>query len=103
MKGFKDREAACIEVEEEAGLTGNARRKPIGSFQYWKRLETSYELLEAVVYVVEVTGSKRVWKEQAERRVQWMSLDDAAHVVDEPGLVALLQANKSKVSGGRPA
>jgi 8-oxo-dGTP pyrophosphatase MutT (NUDIX family) len=103
MKGLNDREAARIEVEEEAGLIGSARKKPIGSFQYWKRLEAAFELLEAVVYVVDVTGSQPVWKEQAERRVQWMSLDDAAHVVDEPGLVALLQANKSKVSRKRPA
>jgi hypothetical protein len=49
MKGLKDREAASIEVEEGAGLIGIARKKPIGSFQYWKRLESSFELLEAVV------------------------------------------------------
>jgi hypothetical protein len=31
-----------------------------------------------------------------------MSLDDAAHVVDDPGLVALLQAYKSKAQGSGP-
>jgi hypothetical protein len=103
MKGFKDRDAACIEVEKEAGVIGSVRKKPTGSFQYWKRQETPFELLEAVIYIVNVSGCQSVWKEQAVRRVQWMSLDDAAHVVDEPGPVALLQSYMPKVAGRPPA
>lgn len=98
MKGRKDYEAAGIEAEEEAGLIGIARKKPIGTFQYWKRLLDSFEILEAVVYVVDVAGYQPAWKEQAERQVQWMSLADAALVVDEPGLATLLRSYQPKAS-----
>ncbi len=104
MKGFKDREAASIEVKEEAGLIGIVEKKPIGSFQYWKRLTDTFELIETIVYSLKVEGSLPIWKEQAERHVQWMSLADAAVIVDEPGLAHLLKTygEKPKASKKKP-
>jgi 8-oxo-dGTP pyrophosphatase MutT (NUDIX family) len=90
MKGRKDHTAARIEAEEEAGIVGKPTKKPIGSFTYWKRLPDHFELIEVDVYLLWATGVRRAWKEQLERRVQWMSLDDAAIIVDEPGLASLL-------------
>ena len=98
MKGHKDYEAARIEALQEAGLVGKVRKKPIGSFQFWKRLETSFELMEAVVYIVDVASSVADWKERAERQIQWMGLDDAAFVVDEPGLASILQSYQAKAA-----
>ena len=91
MKGHKDHAAALIEAEQEAGLTGKTAKRPIGSFSYWKRLTVDFELIVVTVYPLRVTGALPVWKEQAERRVQWMSLEDASIIVDEPGLAALLR------------
>ena len=92
MKGHSDSEAARIEAEQEAGVTGKPGKKPIGSFSYWKRLEDHFELLDVKVYLLQVTGALPKWKEQAERRVQWMSPEDASLVVDEPGLSALMRS-----------
>jgi len=91
MKGHPNREAARIEAEEEAGVTGKPGKRPIGSFVYWKRLDDHFELIGVNVYRLRVTGALSIWKEQAERRVQWMSLEDASIIVDEPGLAALLR------------
>ena len=90
IKGHKDHVAARIEAEQEAGLTGRPRKKPVGSFLYWKRWADRFERVEVSLYPLRVTGRLRAWKEQAERRVQWMSLSDAAIIVDDPGLASLL-------------
>ncbi len=95
MKGCPNREAARIEAEEEAGIIGRPSRKPVGSFVYWKRLSDHFELVGVDVYRLRVTGALPAWKEQAERRVQWMSLQDASIIVDEPGLAALLRDMKA--------
>ena len=90
MKGLQDYAAAQLEAEQEAGVTGKPGKKPIGSYLYWKRLNTHFELVEVIVYLLTVKATLAAWKEQAQRRIQWMSLADAALIVDEPGLSALL-------------
>ena len=90
MKGLQDYTAAQLEAEQEAGVTGKPGKKPIGSYLYWKRLKVHFELVEVIVYPLTVKGTLAAWKEQAQRRIQWMSLSDAALIVDEPGLSALL-------------
>ena len=92
MKGRTDRRAAAIEAEQEAGLIGKARKKPLGSFTYWKRRIDRFDFVAVVVYPLEVTEQLGAWKEQGQRQVRWMSLDDAATAVDEPGLAAILEA-----------
>jgi 8-oxo-dGTP pyrophosphatase MutT (NUDIX family) len=94
IKGCPNRKAARIEAKEEAGLTGKTSKNPIGSFVYWKRLSDHFELVDVDVYRLRVTGTLRAWKEQAERRVQWMSLQDASILVDDPGLAVLLRKMK---------
>jgi 8-oxo-dGTP pyrophosphatase MutT (NUDIX family) len=100
IKGCKDHVAARIEAEEEAGVTGRARKKAFGSFLAWKRQDDSFERVEVNVHPMEVTGTLRIWKEQTERRVQWMRLRDAVNIVDDPGLAGLL-AHFSNRAGGR--
>jgi 8-oxo-dGTP pyrophosphatase MutT (NUDIX family) len=90
MKGRQDSVAARIEAEQEAGVTGKAGEKPVGSFLYWKRRAAHFELVEVTVYPLRKPASLPVWKEQAQRLVRWANLRDAATVVDEPGLAALL-------------
>jgi 8-oxo-dGTP pyrophosphatase MutT (NUDIX family) len=90
MKGRQDSAAARIEAEQEAGVTGTPGEKPVGSFLYWKRRVRHFDLVEVTVYPLRETESLPVWKEQAQRIVCWANLRDAATVVDEPGLAALL-------------
>ncbi|CAM5776347.1 NUDIX hydrolase [Labrys miyagiensis] len=92
MKGRTDSEAARIEAEQEAGLVGKIGKKPMGTYVYWKRLEAHFELIETRLYLLRVKETLSAWKEQGERYVQWMSLEEAILLVDEPGLAALLRA-----------
>src|SRR4029079_4846625 len=45
MKGWKDRIAAGVEAEQEAGLYGKMSKRPVGSYLYWKRLEVKFDLV----------------------------------------------------------
>lgn len=94
IKGRKDHIAARIEAEQEAGVTGKPRKKALGSFVYWKRLTDRFELIKVNVYPLRVTGMLPAWKEQTQRRVQWMGLGDASIIVDDPGLAKLLSGLK---------
>jgi 8-oxo-dGTP pyrophosphatase MutT (NUDIX family) len=90
MKGLDDSEAAAREALEEAGVTGRVRRKPIGTYQYWKRGVASFELCEVKVYPLEVERQLETWREKGQREARWFSPEDAADLVEEPGLRALI-------------
>lgn len=91
MKGKPDRKAAAIEAMEEAGVLGTPSKSPIGRYRYWKRLADCFALVDVDVYSLEVTEDLSDWPERTQRQRQWMSREDAAIVVDEPGLASILQ------------
>src|ERR1700722_16469990 len=72
MKRLRDPAAAAKEAYEEAGVGGKVRRKPIGNYIYWKRLERSFELLKVDVYALEVRGQRQDWPERTSRRYGWL-------------------------------
>jgi 8-oxo-dGTP pyrophosphatase MutT (NUDIX family) len=90
MKRLSDPDAAAREAYEEAGVVGKIQRKPIGDYLYWKRLERSFELLRVDIYALEVRKQRADWPEKNSRKSGWLSREDAATLVDEPGLIALL-------------
>lgn len=92
MDGLKDSEAAAQEAREEAGIKGKIHEKPIGEYQYWKRLRTAFVPITVAVYPLEVTGSMPRWREAKERRRGWVSWEQAKVLVDEPELVTLIDA-----------
>ncbi len=91
IKGRTNRRAAAIEAEQEAGVVGRIRKKPVGAYTYWKRRADRFELVRVTVFPLEVEKQLGTWKEMSERQVRWMSIEDAATAVDEPGLEALLR------------
>ena len=91
MKGHKDCRAAAIEAEEEAGLLGKIGKEPVGEYLYWKRRDLHFDLVRVFVYRLDVTGHLPVWREMNEREVRWFAPGDAALLVEEPGLSALLE------------
>jgi 8-oxo-dGTP pyrophosphatase MutT (NUDIX family) len=99
MKGRKDFDAARIEAEQEAGVIGKPTKKPIGTFEYWKRRETQFDLVEVAVYPLKVTKTLSRWKEYAERQVRWALPAEAAGLVNEPQLADIL---RSIVPAARP-
>ncbi len=90
MKGKTDRQAAGVEAREEAGLVGKVSKRPIGSFIYWKRRPAQLDLVNVVVYRMNVARQLATWKEAGQRYVMWFSLAAARDLVDETGLRAIM-------------
>ena len=91
MKGHKDYRAAAIEAREEAGLVGRVHRKSVGSYTYWKRRVGHFDYCRVKVFILEVTSQLIDWKEKGERHGVWLLVDDAAELVDDPGLVTIIR------------
>ena len=91
-KGERPHEAAAQEAFEEAGVVGKARKRAIGAYQYWKRLEASFTLCRVEVFPLPVERLEQSWPEQAERTRRWFNPEDAALLVDEPALGTLIRS-----------
>jgi 8-oxo-dGTP pyrophosphatase MutT (NUDIX family) len=92
MKGLKDHQAAAVEAEQEAGLIGRTAKATIGDYLYWKRRESHFDLVRVAVFRLDVEQHATQWREMAEREVRWFLAADAAALVDEAGLSALIEA-----------
>ncbi|WP_245513017.1 NUDIX hydrolase [Enterovirga rhinocerotis] len=90
VKGEEDHSSAAIEAREEAGLVGWAHPKPIGSYLAWRRGKDHFELLRVRVFIFHVEGHLPTWKEKGERAIAWLTTDDAADLIDEPGLADIV-------------
>ena len=91
IKGRKPFEAAAQEALEEAGVTGHAKKKPIGTYNYFKKREAHFDICRVDVYLLKVEKQLKNWREKGQREAQWFTLDEAADLVQEPRLVALLR------------
>ena len=94
MKGLRDSEAAAQEAVEEAGVVGSSHEESIGSFHYWKRLKGSFVSVTVEVYPLHVEQELDTWKERKSRRRAWLKPGQAALLVDEPELIAILETVK---------
>ena len=92
IKGLTPAETAACEAYEEAGLGGQVSKKPIGEFEYGKRLDDGKVLPTRVeVFALEQMVQHRDWPEQGQRRLQWFSVPEAADAVDEPELKDIIR------------
>ena len=91
MKGRKPWEAAAREALEEAGVVGRIGKKPIGRYLYFKRRETHFDACEVEVFLLIVEKQVKTWRERGERQLQWFTLEEAAELVDETGMTAILR------------
>jgi 8-oxo-dGTP pyrophosphatase MutT (NUDIX family) len=85
-----DSATAIGEAWEEAGITGTADPVSIGRYSYPKRKRFRTIDVEVDVYVMEVAFEHDDWPEQDQRQRVWFSPEQAAAIVDEPGLGALI-------------
>ena len=60
MKGKKPHKAAAQEAEEEAGVKGEIKNKPLGSYDYWKRRAAHFDLCRVNVYPLEVSKQLKI-------------------------------------------
>ncbi len=92
---IKDRSlpaSAAQEALEEAGCLGQIAMAPCGSFKYQKATAKGYDIESTVeVYPLKVSYQCLDWRERRERNLEWVSLGQAASLVDEMELRHLLQ------------
>jgi 8-oxo-dGTP pyrophosphatase MutT (NUDIX family) len=91
MKGHKDYRAAAIEAQEEAGVIGRVHKKATGSYMYWKRRPELFELCRVKVFILEVDRQLPNWREREVRQAAWFPVEQAADLVDDPGLVSIIR------------
>ena len=89
-KQLADHKAAEREALEEAGVKGIVKRRPVGSYVYFKRLASTFELIDVTVFVLKVHREHKRWPEMRERQKRWFNPNEAARAVIEPGLAALI-------------
>ena len=91
MKDLSPSETAAQEAFEEAGVRGPTSRDELGVFHYDKRLRSGRaQHVRVHVHALQVTEEHADWPEAAERRKLWTTPAEAAALVDEPELRALL-------------
>ena len=85
---------AEVEAWEEAGiLAGDCASKPVGVVTYRKRLAKGLSTQCRIdVYLLRVRRLSASYPEHRERRRIWLTPANAARLVDEPGLRAILKA-----------
>jgi 8-oxo-dGTP pyrophosphatase MutT (NUDIX family) len=90
---------AETEALQEAGVKGIIEHEAIGSFGYGKAMAEGLVLpCEVQVHALEVTGSVKNYKEKGERKLEWVSPEEAAARVAEPGLKKIIRAFEKRES-----
>lgn len=91
IKGLAPNMTASREAYEEAGVEGYVAMTPIGVYAYDKRKPSGrLQAVQVEVYPLQVSVEHADWPEQFQRDKLWLSPQEAAMRVDEPGLKALL-------------
>ncbi|MBO0906058.1 NUDIX hydrolase [Jiella sonneratiae] len=91
MRGKRPHRAAGIEAFEEAGVVGKPGKKPIGQYDYDKRVPGGAVPCRVVVFPLPVDELTEEWPEMEQRHREWHAADRAADLVAEPELQELLR------------
>ena len=100
IKGLRPAKSAAREAFEEAGVRGRVGAKSIGLFAYDKILAENgiRASCEVRVFPLLVKRQSQTWPEIEERVVQWVALDKALTLINEPELKALVAAFAKRVA-----
>ncbi len=91
MKGRRPRGTAAREAMEEAGISGDVAKAPVGSYTYIKRgLGGQSWPCKVDVFPLEVRVERKQWRERLQRTREWFSYIEAAEAVEEPDLKSLI-------------
>ena len=85
--------AAAREAFEEAGVEGTVNHQtPLGTYPYAKGLKGGRHIaVRVTVFLLTVETQLDEWPEQAERERRWYDYLDAANLVAEPELAAIIR------------
>jgi 8-oxo-dGTP pyrophosphatase MutT (NUDIX family) len=96
IKGMKSAKSAAQEAFEEAGVRGKVAKTPIGAYAYDKRLRNGrLQHVRVAVFALQVETEAETYPELGQREKRWVSLLEAAKLVDEPELMVLLATFKA--------
>lgn len=89
--GMADADLAAQEAAEEAGVEGDVDPERLGSFEYTKRFHLfSWAKCRVDVFALRVRCQQLDWPEKAARKCLWVTPHEAASLVADGGLSALL-------------
>jgi 8-oxo-dGTP pyrophosphatase MutT (NUDIX family) len=95
IKGKSSAKSAAQEAFEEAGVTGKIDKSPVGSYAYDKRLKNGrLQHVRVTVFALLVAAEADTFPEAGQREKRWVSLLEAARLVDEPELMVVLATFK---------
>jgi 8-oxo-dGTP pyrophosphatase MutT (NUDIX family) len=93
IKGLKPPATAAREAFEEAGVEGAAAKKKLGVYHYDKRLRSGrLQHVRVAVFALKVAIERDDWPERGQREKRWITIMQAADLVDEPDLKAIIAA-----------
>src|SRR5262245_6066673 len=70
-KRLEDCEAAAREADEEAGVSGKLKTKPIGTYRYPKVHDSGSRSLRVSVFLLQVKKERAHWPERRQRKRAW--------------------------------
>jgi len=93
MEGKTLAEAAAQEAWEEAGVRGTTSPLPVGSYRYSKRAgQGSAVEIDVTVFSLQVLQEQDDYPERGQREKIWAPAEDAAGLVSNSSLCALIRA-----------
>lgn len=97
IKGLSGAQTAAREAREEAGVVGVTGKNPVGAYMYDKRRKSGRSTRCYVeLYPLWVVDAAPDWPEEAERRVEWLPVAEAAERAGDASLGELLRAVHNK-------
>lgn len=91
IEGLPPHACAAFEALEEAGVSGDIQKRPLGSFAYGKqRKNGDIVRCTVAVFALKVTRERKSWAESGTRKLRWCAPEEAAQTVRELGLRRLL-------------
>lgn len=98
MTGRRAHAVAEREAYEEAGVKGKAQKEALGHFMYQKGIAAGLKVnCKVQVYALEVDELTKNFPEKGQRRLEWVTCEEAASRVNEPGLKALIRAFEAQM------
>ena len=105
IDGLGPTATAAREAWEEAGAKGQVAEVELGAFGYDKLLKTGPVACSVTVFALQVQRLADRFPEHRQRRRKWVGPDEAAKLVQEPGLQALfgdIARNPDLIAGSGP-
>ncbi len=104
MDGKNCYEVAEREAFEEAGMKGKISKKPLGHFTYLKTLDGGLKIpCRVQVHPLEVRTELKDFPEKGERKLEWVTCEEAATRVQESELKSLFLSFRQFLKPSLPA